>query len=111
MAIRIEILSSDATTSLAAYYHEIDPQDYSPLAKDNSRTPAGNALSAAELASLRNGQITETVISISVAGLDVESIRVAHQNQWETLKQPAYDNYLNTYTYVGSTYNSDGTWS
>ena len=108
MTIRIEILSRGNNDINSAMYYEIPSDIYSPDSVDNSRKPAGVALSPQELKDLKDGHLVEVLNSTPVGNRPMTVLQTGLEKVWQDGEDNAIQQYNNDYTYVGQVW--DGTW-
>ena len=106
--IKLEILAETSTESSAAFYYPVPPGQQLPQAIDQSRTPAGNALSPTEVQELKDGEIVEFLWVSGTGGLDVPQRQSQLVNEWAQNQAPAISKYKTDYEAVGQYY--DGQW-
>jgi len=106
--IKIEVISESSSETTAAFYYPVPPGQQLPGAVDQSRTPAGNALTAQELQDLKDGKIYEILWTTGTTGLDVPARRSKLVNEWAQAQAGAIVEYKNRYGGSGDYY--DGSW-
>jgi hypothetical protein len=104
--IEIEILTMDTQVHAAFYYVMDDPL---PAAEDQTRDPAGNALSPEEIQDLRDGTVYEYLFTMPGSGDNVTQIQSKLQAQWLGNRQRANKEYAEKYIGAGMYY--DGSWN
>lgn len=110
MAIRIEILSATASKVRAAFYYEVPDDFYNPVSVDNSRQPAGNALTPEEVTLLREGRLYEYIREGDPSGRSMAQLQQALETLWDNNKVNAKNEYIAKYDYIGTAWR-DGVWS
>jgi len=110
MAIEIEIL--EMTTSVrAAFYYPVPPSVWLSGSVDQSRTPAGNRLSPAEVQELKDGTIHELIfVADRPAGTTTSQVQAKLEVEWDKAKGRAKADYVNQYGAVGTAYDG-GSWT
>lgn len=106
--IKIEILTETSTQTSAAFYYPVPPGQILPAAIDQTRTPAGVALSAEEVQELKDGEIVEIIWDSTTLGLDVPQRQSQLVNEWAQNQAPAIAEYKILYEAAGQYY--DGEW-
>lgn len=115
--IRIEIIAVAPDSITVALYYPVPDAVYSSVAVDTDRVPAGNGLSPAEVAELKQGRIFELVKTVDPVSKTQQEARTFIENLWRESAQEAKTEYIRLYSYVnfpdivGRTWDSDGNWS
>lgn len=110
MAVRIEILEASRTTVKAALYFAVPLAMQQASAADNSRVPAGVALSGSEVVDLKAGKIVEVVRVIDATGFDTAAVRLALRDLWTTIKDDVLADYVGKYRWKGDYWTDAPAW-
>lgn len=111
MTIRVEILTETNGELSVALYYEVPQARYNPLSADQSRKPAGEALTAQEVTQLKQGRLIEILTTVSINGRKRQELRRQIERLWRENAESARRQYNQDYSYVGRHWDSDGGWS
>ena len=111
MTIRLEIVGKGKRRISVAFYYPVSLGNQQARANDQSRTPAGLALSPSEVTGLKDGSIFELVRSFSIYGFSRNKMKVRLEAAWTEQQAEALAAYLSAYKDLGISMDDTGTWS
>lgn len=98
--IRIEILSVQPTNITVALYYPVPADIQSTAANDQSRTPAGNGLSTAEVQELKDGTLFEYIKTMDPQSMSLNEAKQAAETLWSDSRHEAKSEYMRLYSYI-----------
>lgn len=99
--IEIEILEMTRSQVTAAFYY---PVTRLPAAEDQSRTPRGSSLLAAQIQDLRDGKVFELIFDKATRGGNVAQIQAKLVQAYKANRQRALGRYTKLYSGGGTSY-------